>query len=529
MDYSHHPTISQTQSHHRRERDNNDSHSGPPPVRNARFEKMAEEEREKNTARRDNSGPPPVVNSRFSAAAEADRSYNARPEDRGPPPVANSRFAAAAEADRSYNARPEDRGPPPVANSRFAAAADADRSYNARPEDRGPPPVANSRFAAAAEADRSYNARPDDRGPPPVANSRFAAAAAQAEEENKFERNNSNSRRDNRSDDRPPMPQNSRFAAAAAMDEDYVDREERERRFTDDRDRVDDPQQQRGGRYGRDGGNRDGDDYSNYRGGGPSRFGGPNQYDEPQPEKPSRVDELLKPKSAADENVLIPPSKEHEANMFKIPEKLLAKQEENFLSPSNKKKDVESKPEVVVTPEKQETAVPISAVSAEIAEELLHEFVSGKKQGDELKVWLEEKRPILPCVEKLIFHLLTEHEKMNPDPECGWADPSKYGAAIATLVEDDLFNQMQVLWGIQQYCDSIGFPKLNGESVVQSMFRAMYKYDLVLDDAFTEWKEDESDVHEKGKMNAIIQTVDWFNWLEEEEGGEEEEEEEEEA
>ena len=381
--------------------------------------------------------------------------------------------------------------------------------------------MANSRFAAAADADRSYNTRPDDRGPPPVANSRFAAAAARDEEEHRRDRFSNN--------DRPAaLPQNSRFAAAAAMDEDYVDREERIRRSNEDR-----GGDERGGRHsqGRGGDFRGGggDDYNNYHGGGHNRFGGTNPYEEPLPEKPSRVDELLlRPKkAAADENVLVPPSKEHEANMFKIPAKMLNKnEEENFLAPSSKKKDTETKPEAVVTPEKAAQTVPIAAVSAEMAEQLLQEFVSGGKQGEALKTWVEEKRPFLPTVEKLIYHLLTEREKLNPDPECGWAEPSKYGAALATLVEDDLFNQMQVLWGIQQYCDTLGYPKLNGESVVQSMFRAMYKYDIVLDDAFAAWKEDESDVHEKGKMTAIIQTVEWFTWLEQEEDEEEEEEEE---
>lgn len=60
------------------------------------------------------------------------------------------------------------------------------------------------------------------------------------------------------------------------------------------------------------------------------------------------------------------------------------------------------------------------------------------------------------------------------------------------------------------------------------MFRNMYKYDLVDDEAFEVWKEDESSEHEKGKMTAIIQTIDWFNWLEEDDEEEEEDYEEEE-
>jgi hypothetical protein len=41
------------------------------------------------------------------------------------------------------------------------------------------------------------------------------------------------------------------------------------------------------------------------------------------------------------------------------------------------------------------------------------------------------------------------------------------------------------------------------------------------------WKEDESPEHEAGKLNAVIQTVDWFNWLEEDDDDDDDEEEEE--
>jgi len=55
------------------------------------------------------------------------------------------------------------------------------------------------------------------------------------------------------------------------------------------------------------------------------------------------------------------------------------------------------------------------------------------------------------------------------------------------------------------------------------MFRAMYQHDIVDDDGFAEWKEDESEENELGKVKAIIQTVEWFNWLEEDDDSEEEE------
>ncbi len=56
---------------------------------------------------------------------------------------------------------------------------------------------------------------------------------------------------------------------------------------------------------------------------------------------------------------------------------------------------------------------------------------------------------------------------------------------------------------------------------MQAMFRGMYKFDLAEADAFDAWKEDMSPEHDNGKGKAIIQTMDWFNWLEEDEDDEE--------
>ena len=484
---------------------------------NAKFEKLADEERERknereNSSRRDripdnDEGPPPVINSRFTAAAEADRSYT-KSADRGPPPVANSRFAAAVEADRSYS-RPDDRGPPPVMNSRFAAAAESDRSSMNQSRDNyeGPPPVANSRFAAAAEADGRSAFSRDDRGPPPVANSRFAAAAARAEDEKMEYEDRRREResfynRDEQNQSRGAMPQNSRFAAAAAADSDYTDRDTREQSGTRFGERSDD-NYRRNGQNDRD------------RGGrlpGTGNRHNPAFDEPPPPPQMTRVDELLKPKKQDDVHI-VPPTKEHEANILKIPEKAFKREEETFLAPSAKKEEERIAPIEESTPK-------VHVVSAESIDSLLTEFSNGEKLGDELKEWCANNKP-LPPIERLLFHMLKTQEKLNPDPNCGWAEPSKYGAALQYLIEENLYNQMQILWAIQLYCESLGFPKLDGESVVQSMFRAMYKYDLAEADSFIEWKEDESDAHDKGKMTTIIQTMDWFNWLEADEDDDE--------
>ena len=455
-------------------------------------------------------------------------------------------------------------GPPLVANSRFSKLAEEDRGRgddrrNDRRRDdpysapRGPPPpVVNSRFAAAAEADRASAPpapAPAPRGPPPpVANSRFAAAAAMAEQDNAERQSRFADRvggggggvggygdrsggggygRDNRGP--PPVQENSRFARAVAADSDYLDRDSRTER---DRDRAE-QRMMGGGRggYG-DRGGRGGD-----RGGG----GGFRMGDLPRGPAASRMDDLPKGPQASREDAhtiagqarvdelikmsiqkkeqapLEPISKEHEGNILQMPGKALKKDEEEELILGAPKREKEAP---------APAPAPVPPASNVNVQEYLDEFVSGNKLGEDLKAWVEENRANLPMPDKIVFHLLDKVEKLNPDPDCAWAEPSKYGAALSELCNDDIVNQMHVLWGIQFYCDKMGFPKVNDEYLVQSMFRSMYKYDLAETDAFLEWKEDETEYFEKGKLKAVIQTTEWFAWLEEEDEESEEEEEE---
>jgi len=488
---------------------------------------------------------PKVINSRaamLEAAPTVNRDNNNRRErldkqDRAPPPVVNKRFEALAEEEREKmrerDNRRRDFGPPEPTNSRFAAAAEADRSHR---DDlpRGPPPTQNSRFAAMVEEDRAERL-PPSQGPPPTQNSRFAAAAAEAEreqserDERRRERDNFYNRGDSRGDG-PPMPQNSRFAAAVAADDDYVPEERRrdrgpplQDRFGDrDEGRFDD---RRGGFDERRNNSRldnRGGGYDDRHAGYDDRRGGHGDRRSEQDDRftdRGRVSDLLKPKERTHEDNILkaPELKVHSDNMFKVPE---AKAEGEKKAEDQKTKEQES---AAVSSGEVDKTNNQAATSFADQEKCVKEFVSSDKLGDDLKKWLSDQGPSVPAVEKLVFELLMEKELKNPDPECNWADPSKYGAALLALVEDDVYGQMQVLWGIQKYCDKLGFPKLNEEYLVQSMFRSMYKFDLAGDEAFAEWKEDESDEHMEGKLKAVIQTVDWYAWLEEEEEDDEEE------
>lgn len=412
--------------------------------------------------------------------------------------------------------------------------------------ERGGPLVQNSRFSKAIEADEDY-VRPEDRrrggdrdgrgdrfdnqGPPVVQNSRFAAAAAEMEAEREEEMRQREERRMNRPprdefmDGPPPVPTNSRFAAAAADYEVERERENREReeRRTERQRQWEERQSQRGDRYGdRDGGDR----------GFGGRMGrrGPEVDQDPfpplgqsktvfiKPELPAHLQPKKKeePVLPAVEAPLALPGEDEEAARARIEKKRREEEEK-------KAAEEASAAEAAAKQAAEEAAAAEAAKkAAEVEDDLLEAFVNGGKSGEDLKSWCEEQGQILPSVEKLVFHLLMTTQKDDPNPECPWAEPANYGAALASLVADNLAGMMEVLFAIQRFCLEIGFPKSGDEGLVQAMFRNMYKFDLADDEAFSEWKEDESPERDAGKGKTIIQTMDWFNWLEEDDDSEEE-------
>ena len=492
----------------------------------------------------------------------------------GPPPVqSNSRFAAAAadfEAERSNRERQRDeRGPPPVhANSRFGVfAADNDRQNDARDRERndmdqrGPPPVqTNSRFGAfAADTQRENEVQNRDRGE----HGRFDR---RREDGNSDGGNRFGGRGDGRASGGgfgthdnagPPPVVSSRFMNLVSDDETYVSAEQRnqvnEREHNsgmfggqqDDRDgaRFDrhdrgDNRRNGGGGYSNDrGGGRFNNDQSGGRHGGqlelptgPRRDHDPANEDSyfPTQADKSKLNGVLAPKPR--EEVVLPPV---EAPLTLPGEddaaakaRLEKKRREEAEKAAAEQKAAEEMAAALVAAEKE--VADKAAKAATLESKLLKEFVSGSKLGEELQAWCSEHASVLPTVEKLIFHLLSTNESKKPDPECSWSESDNYGTALLSLVEDDAEAQMQVLWAIQKYCDTLGFPKSDDEYLVQVMFRNMYKHDLAEPGAFDLWKDDESEENSKGKMKAVIQTMDWFNWLEEDDEEEDDEEDDEE-
>jgi len=153
--------------------------------------------------------------------------------------------------------------------------------------------------------------------------------------------------------------------------------------------------------------------------------------------------------------------------------------------------------------------------AAELEGDLLKTFRSGEILGTKLAQWCIDQVSVLPSIDKLVLSVLEKIGDSKPDSECKWAEADKFGAAFLSLVEKDTSHQVQILYGIQKYCSNLGFPKVKNEYLIQAMFQSIYKFNLVTFEAFSDWKEDESVDYNEGKMKAIIQTVAWFNWLEE--------------
>lgn len=508
-------------------------------------DKLREREERRAAYRAENQGPPPEVNSRFAAAAaefQAEQADRLPPRDLAPPPVQKGRFAAAAaefeaEKEREIEERAErygrvsprmDEGPLVPTNSRFAAAVAADGDY-VPAERRGMDRDRDEMDGGGRFDDRQRMGGGDryGRGLP-------------------------------RMDEPPPAPRNSRFAAAVAADEDYVPAErrnndrDREDRDGGDRfgDRGDDRgfgDDRRGGGFGgrgddrRGGGGFGGDNrrggYDDRRGGfsggrgggtslhslpkGPAGFGhsergAEDHFQVPALKKKEPEPEL--PKVAVP--MALPGESEEEAKA-----RIEKKRREAEEQAAAEKKAAEEAAAAKAAAEKE--AADAAAKAAEKETDLISDFTSEKNQGEALSAWFAEQGALLPSVEKLVYHLLVETQGKNPNPDCPWAESDNYGAGLLSLVSDNVHGMMEVLWGIQKFCDNEGFPKVGDEYLVQAMFRSMYKHDLVDDEAFAEWKEDESDEHSEGKMKAIIQTMDWFAWLEEDDESDDDDDDEE--
>jgi len=354
----------------------------------------------------------------------------------------------------------------------MAKLADEEREKMAKSAPPPPPVVQNSRFAAAAaelEAEREqFDRQREERrmmraaemdGPPPMpVNSRFAAAAADHDVEREREMREREERRAERGqrfgdrnmergspmemDAPPPMPVSSRFAAAVADREIEREREMRER---------EERRAEREQRFAERGGERYGDDRGFGRRGDRDRKPSEQFIDKTKtvfvrPELPKH----LQPKKK-EEPVLPPvsapltlPGEDEEAARARIEKKKKEEEEKRLLE----QKAAEE--EAARRAKEEAEAAEKAAKAASIEADLLSKFSSGSTLGDDLRTWCEEQGSLLPSVQKLVFNILSQTQKDNPDPECNWAEPSNYGSALTSIVGDNVLAQVEVLWAIQE-------------------------------------------------------------------------------
>ena len=175
------------------------------------------------------------------------------------------------------------------------------------------------------------------------------------------------------------------------------------------------------------------------RGSGGDDYGGPSAA------------EILAPKKREEEKILQPvaaplalPGEDEAAAKARIEKK---KREVEERAEEERKAAEEA---ARIKAEAETKAAKEATKAASMEGTMLAAFASGDKLGPDLAAWCAQQESVLPSVEKLVYHLLTEVEKKNPDKECSWALTEKYGAALVSLVEDNILGQMQVLWGIQK-------------------------------------------------------------------------------
>ena len=113
------------------------------------------------------------------------------------------------------------------------------------------------------------------------------------------------------------------------------------------------------------------------------------------------------------------------------------------------------------------------------------------------------------------------------DAECVWATADQYGPLLEHLLsEKGLDIHMPVIAETARVLNELGFPKDASKKfshLSEALFCGLYNNDILPEEAFIFWSEDNETEHE-GKMKLMIQTTKWLNWLKTPDDDEESEE-----
>lgn len=141
-----------------------------------------------------------------------------------------------------------------------------------------------------------------------------------------------------------------------------------------------------------------------------------------------------------------------------------------------------------------------------------------------------------PTGSTLMREIFASHGDIN---SLQWGANDEYGAALSYLIGTNTKDMVGTLNEAQRYCHGLKFPKVevkgNKKSLFERFFTLFYQREIVSEDGFSAWADDDDDTV-PGRVDAVVQTTAFLRVITEvieddeegEEGDEGEEEEEDE-
>lgn len=160
-------------------------------------------------------------------------------------------------------------------------------------------------------------------------------------------------------------------------------------------------------------------------------------------------------------------------------------------------------------------AIKEAAIAADMAaQKAVKDALSSGLKGDALAKHIAgmEKKPTGSA---LLTSILAQLEdKLN----LKWCKADEYGAALKSLLENNVKNQVTALYAVQSHCHNIKFPKIDVKGTsryfIEIVFQMLYQADIIEHAGFMSWLDDEND-DVPGKTNAIVQTTSFISFLQE--------------
>lgn len=99
-----------------------------------------------------------------------------------------------------------------------------------------------------------------------------------------------------------------------------------------------------------------------------------------------------------------------------------------------------------------------------------------------------------------------------------WYKDTEFGNSLKFLLADKKEDQIEALYVIQAHFHKLNFPKVEikgvSRNLIDVVFQALYKVEIIDDLSFLDWVEDDND-EVPGKLNAVVQTTQFISFLRE--------------